>query len=137
MLIFITGGTGSGKTEFAEKLCCEMRDNINSRFAEKMELELKDDGGENEIRIIYDFSQEVKSSLLEGRDVTALTEAILGEAGSGMHLIVIASELGCGLVPLDAFEREYREVNGRATCLLAQNADRVYRMISGIAQRIK
>ncbi len=35
--------------------------------------------------------------------------------------IVIADEIGNGIVPLDAFEREYREQTGRAEILLAKS----------------
>ena len=51
--------------------------------------------------------------------------------------IVIADEIGNGIVPLDAFEREYREQTGRAEILLAKKADEVVRVICGIGQKIK
>lgn len=38
--------------------------------------------------------------------------------------IVIADEIGNGIVPLDAFEREYREQTGRAEILLAKKQTR-------------
>ena len=40
-----------------------------------------------------------------------------------------ADEIGNGIVPLDAFEREYREQTGRAEILLAKKADEVVRVI--------
>ena len=46
-------------------------------------------------------------------------------------------EIGNGIVPLDAFEREYREQTGRAEILLAKKADEVVRVICGIGQKIK
>lgn len=51
--------------------------------------------------------------------------------------IVIADEIGNGIVPFDAFEREYREQTGRAEILLAKKADEVVRIICGIGQKIK
>ena len=53
------------------------------------------------------------------------------------NTIVIADEIGNGIVPLDAFEREYREQTGRAEILLAKKADEVVRVICGIGQKIK
>ena len=53
------------------------------------------------------------------------------------NTIVIADEIGNGIVPLDAFEREYREQTGRAEILLAKKADEVIRIICGIGQKIK
>ena len=38
------------------------------------------------------------------------------------ELILICDEVGCGLVPVDAFEREYRETVGRICTALANRA---------------
>ena len=51
--------------------------------------------------------------------------------------IVISDEIGNGIVPLDSFEREYRERTGRILVKLAEQADEVVRVICGIGQRIK
>ncbi|MBP6421033.1 MAG: bifunctional adenosylcobinamide kinase/adenosylcobinamide-phosphate guanylyltransferase, partial [Agathobacter sp.] len=42
-----------------------------------------------------------------------------------------------GIVPLDSFEREYRERLGRLLCEIAAKAERVERIVCGIGQRIK
>ena len=46
-------------------------------------------------------------------------------------------EVGCGIVPVERLERDYREAVGRAGQLLAQNASQVFRVICGIPVRIK
>lgn len=51
--------------------------------------------------------------------------------------IVIATELGGGLVPIDRFEREKREAAGRLACLLAERADTVVRVCCGLPQLLK
>ena len=51
--------------------------------------------------------------------------------------IVISDEIGNGIVPVDAFEREYRERTGRILVELAARADEVVRVICGIGQKIK
>lgn len=51
--------------------------------------------------------------------------------------ILIGDEIGCGIIPLDAGEREYRELYGRMMCRIAQNAHRVTRIICGVHQVIK
>ena len=51
--------------------------------------------------------------------------------------VIISDEIGYGIVPIDAFEREYREAVGRQSCILAQKADRVVRVVSGIGTVIK
>lgn len=51
--------------------------------------------------------------------------------------VVTADEVGCGVVPVDAADRAWREAVGRALCVLAQRADQVTRVICGIGVRIK
>lgn len=51
--------------------------------------------------------------------------------------IVIASELGGGVVPIDPEERAAREAAGRLACLLARRADTVVRVVCGLPQVLK
>ena len=69
-----------------------------------------------------------------GKAPKQLTEAILDK---NRDLIIVCDEIGCGLVPVDAFEREYRESVGRICTELAKNADEVYRVTCGIGNRIR
>ena len=62
-------------------------------------------------------------------------EALADELAS--KEIVIADEIGCGLVPLDASEREKRERAGRLACMLAERADTVIRVVCGCPQILK
>ena len=51
--------------------------------------------------------------------------------------IVIATEVGGGVVPLDPAERAEREAAGRLSCLLAERADIVIRVCCGLPQVLK
>lgn len=51
--------------------------------------------------------------------------------------VIVANEIGSGIVPMDAGERAWREAAGRALCVLAQYADQVTRAVCGIGVRIK
>lgn len=51
--------------------------------------------------------------------------------------IVIATEVGGGIVPADPVERAVREAAGRLSCLLADRADVVIRVICGLPQVLK
>jgi adenosyl cobinamide kinase/adenosyl cobinamide phosphate guanylyltransferase len=51
--------------------------------------------------------------------------------------IIISDEIGNGIVPIDKFEREYRERTGRMQIELARKATEVERVICGIGQKIK
>jgi len=52
-------------------------------------------------------------------------------------VIIISDEVGNGIVPVDSFEREYRERTGRILVRLAGQAKEVERVICGIGQKIK
>jgi len=45
--------------------------------------------------------------------------------------------VGCGVVPVDKREREYREYTGRLMTELAEDADEVVQVLCGLGRRIK
>ncbi|MDO4293764.1 MAG: bifunctional adenosylcobinamide kinase/adenosylcobinamide-phosphate guanylyltransferase [Eubacteriales bacterium] len=51
--------------------------------------------------------------------------------------VLIGDEIGNGIVPVDAFEREYRERTGRLLEELAYRAKEVELILCGISRRIK
>lgn len=67
-------------------------------------------------------------------DRKALAECLL-KACPGR--VLVTDEIGLGIVPLDPFEREYREETGRICCLLAAESEQVWRVVCGLGQRLK
>ena len=51
--------------------------------------------------------------------------------------ILVTDEIGYGIVPIDPFEREYREETGRICCLLAEKSEEVWRVCCGIGTQLK
>lgn len=51
--------------------------------------------------------------------------------------ILVTDEIGYGIVPIDPFEREYREETGRIGCLLAEKSEEVWRVCCGIGTKLK
>ena len=51
--------------------------------------------------------------------------------------VVIATEIGGGVVPVDPAERRDREAAGRLACLLAGRADTVIRVCCGLPRFLK
>ena len=49
----------------------------------------------------------------------------------------VCEEIGLGIVPADREERLWRDVTGRLCCLLAEEAEEVYRLWCGLPQRLK
>ena len=83
---------------------------------------------------INKFHSFTRRWLLEGRTKEALLTIL--ENNRSLQLL-ISDEIGYGLVPIDDFEREYREFHGRVMTELAEQADCVERVVCGIPQRIK
>lgn len=56
---------------------------------------------------------------------------------SGSDVILISNEVGLSIVPDNALSREFRDIAGYTNQIIAGEADEVYFMVAGIAQRIK
>ena len=53
------------------------------------------------------------------------------------EVVLVTNELGYGIVPIDAFDRTYREMTGRVCCALAKECHQVHRVVCGIGTVIK
>ena len=76
---------------------------------------------------------EVQELLREkpNMDVAALAEKLSG------YQAITQTEVGAGVIPLSASDREWRERAGRLACLLASRADIVVRMVCGVPVMVK
>lgn len=74
---------------------------------------------------------EVQERAAAASDLTALADEL------ACYDIVTATEVGGGVVPIDAKQRFAREQAGRLACLLAARADCVVQMFCGIPTVIK
>ena len=109
-MILIVGGAYQGKAAYAEKHFPDTYEKIN-HYHEEIRLQMKK--GMNPM-------EEAKKLPI-----------------SEKKLVIICDEVGSGLVPVDAFERAYREQVGRVGGYLASQADRVIRVVCGIGKDIK
>lgn len=50
---------------------------------------------------------------------------------------MISREIGCGVVPMEAFERQWRERHGTFLQQLARKAERVTRVFCGLTEELK
>ena len=121
----IIGGAFQGKTHYATKTYpgLELTDGFNCPLDEI-----------GNCVAINKFHSFTRRWLLEGRTKEALLTML--ENNRNLQLL-ISDEIGYGLVPVDDFEREYREFHGRVMTELAEKADCVERVVCGIPQRIK
>ncbi|MBD5517241.1 MAG: hypothetical protein HDR07_01665 [Lachnospiraceae bacterium] len=84
--------------------------------------------------VINHFHLWVRERILAGECPEEETMAFLDVCGD---CIIICDEVGNGIVPMEPFEREYRERVGRLLIRLAEQAEEVERVICGIGQKIK
>lgn len=110
-MIFVAGGAYQGKTEYVKANYPNMDILDSYQLVIKKQLEQEKD------------PIEEINKMLEQRDLE--------------NLVVVSNDVGNGLVPVDKFERNYREAVGRVNCVLAAKADEVYRVICGVATKIK
>ncbi len=107
-MIFITGPLYAGKEEWI----CERLSWDKESFQKKAVRDVEELAGESE-------------------DLEALADSLAEKE------VVIATEIGAGLVPIDPKERHDREAAGRLACLLAERAESVIRICCGLPQLLK
>ena len=75
---------------------------------------------------------DVQDLAADAQDLTALADEL-----AARYDVVMATEIGGGIVPLEAEQRRAREAAGRLACLLAARADTVIEMFCGIPTVLK
>lgn len=136
----IIGGLAQGKLHYVlqkeENEQCIIFDGVLPEEGQIQEAR-KEAGSEEKTLIINHFHHVVKRELAENRTPEELEVDVMEFVEKHPEVILICDEIGNGIVPVDAFERTYREQTGRILIRLAQKADEVVRVLCGIGQRIK
>ena len=84
--------------------------------------------------VLYGLHLLVRRLMQQEQDPAAIIAQGLQE---GAVRIVVCDEIGCGVVPMDRLERDWREQTGRILCQIAQQAPSVERVFCGIATEMK
>ena len=58
-------------------------------------------------------------------------------AGAKAAVIAVSNEVGMGLVPDNKLGRDFRDIQGRVNRVFAENAEKVYFLVSGIPLEVK
>lgn len=128
-LIFVTGGAYQGKSDYAAQLLAKIPGVSEMSDGAVCPLEMTESCG-----AVDHFHLFVRRWLQAGKGLQELIRSTLDKS---RDLLIVCDEIGCGLVPVDAFEREYREAVGCVCTELARYADEVYRVTCGIAVRLR
>ncbi len=124
-MVLIVGGAYQGKLAYARKQFPDI-EWIDGRDCE--EEAVFSSGG------IHHFHVYIERLLRAEQDVGTFADQLLVR---NPKLVIVSSEIGCGIVPADRFERTYRETTGRICTFLAGEAAQVHRVVCGIGTVIK
>ena len=80
---------------------------------------------------VFNIHLAVRNLLERGQDALSLFNLIKN------FKVIICDEIGAGVVPLDKFERRWRDETGLLYQALVREADRVDRVWAGLALRLK
>lgn len=83
---------------------------------------------------VLGFHEYIRKEMKAGRSVDQLAEDLIRV---NPDVILVSDEVGYGVVPIDAFDRAYREAVGRICTKLAGYSHRVTRVVCGIGTVIK
>ncbi|HIT90268.1 MAG TPA: bifunctional adenosylcobinamide kinase/adenosylcobinamide-phosphate guanylyltransferase [Candidatus Merdenecus merdavium] len=126
-MILVIGGRNQGKLAYTkERFMMKEEDFIDGRICSDLEI--------YHTKGIKNFHEYIKRRLKENDLEESFAEDLCLK---NPHIIIITDEIGYGIVPVDPFERRYREQVGRICTNLAKQSIEVHRVICGIGQMIK
>lgn len=108
-MIFVTGPLFAGKKEYVCQALGWSEESLSQKAA-----------------------WDVQDLAAQAEDLEALADDL-----SARYPVLIATEVGGGVVPMDPAQRVAREAAGRLACLLAARADCVVQMFCGIPTVLK
>jgi len=115
-MILVVGGAHQGKRAYAETLVRETH------------------AGRKAGPVMDRFQDLVKQKMEEKAPLEPFLREVLQEHPDA---VIVMDEVGYGIVPMKAQDREYREWVGAAGQFLAKEAENVYRVVCGIGVQIK
>ena len=121
----IIGGAYQGKADYAKAQFPDVDWKFGGEITEE---ELLKAAG------VLGLQEYIRKALKAGEDLTGLAEKL---AQQDPDVILVSEEVGYGIVPADAFERQYREAVGRMCTALAAKSRRVTRVVCGIGTVLK
>lgn len=124
-MILVTGGMFQGKKAYAGETFHILEEDTADGAVCPMEALYK-------VRLLYHFHEYIRRLMEEGQEFSL--EKLERE---NPDIILVTNELGYGVVPMDRFDREYREKTGRICCQVAKRAAEVHRVVCGIGTVIK
>ena len=122
-MVLIIGGAYQGKTAYAKQTYGIQDTDIFTCSGEALNLSA---------RCLRHLERFARACVRAGKEPAAVL--------AGLDLrgkILICEDISCGVVPMDAETREWREAVGRMNAALAARADTVTRIFCGLPMELK
>lgn len=126
IMILIIGGAYQGKTAHAVTMGISPEDITDGRTA--------DISPDKNYVCINNFHLLIKRLMVNENDPVEFTKQLLN---INPDIVIISTEIGGGIVPIDRAERKWREAVGRTMTMTASEAEKVIRMVCGVPTVIK
>lgn len=114
---YALSGTGLAREDLLDGACCGKEEIFHAKGIRNFHLYVR--------------------RFLTGLDEDSIMAFARRLAEEDPDLVLITDEVGCGIVPLEKEERDYREAVGRVCTDIAGLAERVDRVVCGIGTVIK
>ncbi|WP_455526311.1 bifunctional adenosylcobinamide kinase/adenosylcobinamide-phosphate guanylyltransferase [Huintestinicola sp.] len=123
-MMLIIGGAYEGKTEYAEAIgISDICDGETAGFEEIKKH-----------KCVKNYQMLVKRQLEAGLDPLNEAKKLFDKCPD---IVIISTEIGCGIVPIEKSERIWRETVGKVCCFIAAKSEKVIRISCSIASVIK
>ena len=101
---------------------------VLSRIAEK-----------NEVILLDCLTLLISNLLLSGEEkiLKEIRQLVNEVKKAKATVLIVSNEVGMGIVPDNRLARRFRDIAGRANQIVAQAADEVYLVVSGISMKMK
>ena len=126
-MILIIGGRWQGKLDYARERFGLADGDIQVCSGDSAELDLGR-------RCLAYIDRWTLGCVRRGEDPARI---LSGQIARLSDKVIISTDISCGVVPVDAQMRAWRDACGRVNALLAGHADEVWRLFCGLPQRIK
>lgn len=127
------GGYAQGKLDYVMKKLHNRQFFVADGDNKDVLLELSKAKADTQV-VFYHFHSWIRQLIEPKKDAEKETERLIH---SYPGIWIISDEVGNGIVPMDPFEREYRERLGRILIRIASESCHVERIICGLGQTIK
>lgn len=104
---------------------------VGGAFQGQLELAIIENPG---AEVVENFNAVIREAVAGGKDPRSFAREYCADHP---EQVIVADEVGAGVVPIRPEDRAYREAVGRVLCVIAQNSESVVRAVCGIGVRIK